>query len=75
MDLSFIKQTDIEKFKSSIIFTDDEIYILENIPRGKSRMEIAGELKISVPSVDRRIRKIKTKLTKAGFMPCFILKE
>jgi DNA-binding NarL/FixJ family response regulator len=71
VDLSFINQDDLSLLKSKIIFTEDEMLILDAIPRGKSRQEIADIMQISICSVDRRIKRIKDKITRAGCIPCF----
>lgn len=62
MNLSRYKVSDLENRRKDCYFTDDEEMIYEMLLKGKSRVQMADKMSISVSTVDRRIKDIKSKL-------------
>lgn len=62
MNLSRYKKSELDKMVSDIILTEDEELVYEMLLKGKSRVQIADKMNVSVPTVDRRIKGIKSKL-------------
>ena len=62
MNLSRYKTSELERMASDANLTQDEEMIYKMLSKGKSRVQIADKMNISVPTVDRRIRDIKLKI-------------
>lgn len=62
MNLSKYKVSELEERRKEYIFTEDEEMVYGMLLKGKSRIQIADKMNVSVPTVDRRIRNIRAKL-------------
>lgn len=56
--------SECQRYRRECNFTDEEQAVFDLSARGKSRVQISEALRISVPTVDRRIRSIKDKIRK-----------
>jgi len=60
--LSNLSKQEIRFYEEMINFTNDEELVLEMSSKGKSRIEMSDRLGVSVPTIDRIIKKIKRKV-------------
>lgn len=56
--------SDCQRYRRDCNFTDEEQAVFDLCARGKSRVQISEALRLSVLTVDRRIRSIKDKIQK-----------
>lgn len=62
MNLSKLNKSQLEELRMDANFTEEEDLIYHLLSKGKSRVQIADKMNISVPTVDRRIKDIRSKL-------------
>lgn len=62
MDLSKFTMPKIRELKSELNLTTEEDLVFDMLAKHKSIVEIADTLRISEPTVSRRIRRIKDKI-------------
>lgn len=65
MLLHKLTEAECENFRHDCNFTDEERTIFDLLVKGKSRVEIAASLAISISTTDRRLRGIYQKVNKA----------
>lgn len=65
MLLHKLTEAECENFRHGCNFTDEERAIFDLRVKGKSRVEIAASLAISIATTDRRLRGIYEKVNKA----------
>lgn len=65
MLLHNLTEAECENFRHGCNFTDEERAIFDLRVKGKSRVEIAASMAISIATTDRRLRGIYEKLNKA----------
>lgn len=64
MRLDSLTKAECEYYRHGCNFTDDERAVFDLRVRGKSRIEIAASLAISIATTDRRLRGIYAKVNK-----------
>ena len=64
MKFSKLIKPELEEIINNANFTEDEEEIFILLAKGKSRQEISQRLKMSKPTIDRRIKGIKEKISK-----------
>lgn len=64
MRLDTFTEAECEYFRNVCNFTDDERAFFDLRAKGKSRVEIAASLAISIATTDRRLRGIYEKVNK-----------
>ncbi len=62
MDLSKYAKQKIEEWRKGLNLTEEEEQIFLLLTKGKSRQIIAGRMKLSMRTVDRRIAAIRKKM-------------
>lgn len=62
MNLSKLNKSQLEELRMDANFTEEEDLIYQMLSKGKSRVQIADKMNVSVPTVDRRIKDIRSKL-------------
>lgn len=62
MLLHNLTEAECENFRHGCNFTDEERAIFDLRVKGKSRVEIAASMAISIATTDRRLRGIKNKI-------------
>ena len=62
MDLSKYAKQKIEEWRKGLNLTEEEEQIFLLLTKGKSRQIIAGRMKLSMRTVDRRITAIRKKM-------------
>lgn len=60
--LSELTKPELEELKDLLNLTDDEAYVFEELSRGRSKVCVADRCKISVSTVNNRIKSIRLKL-------------
>lgn len=60
--LSSLTKPELDKIKEQLNLTDDEEIVFLNLSKGRSKTTTADNCKISISTVDTRIRSIKDKL-------------
>lgn len=65
MLLRNLTETECENYRHGCNFTDEERAIFDLRVKGKSRVEIAASMAISIATTDRRLRGIYEKVNKA----------
>lgn len=65
MLLNNLTEEECENFRHGCNFTDEERAIFDLRVKGKSRVEIAASMAISIATTDRRLRGIYEKVNKA----------
>lgn len=65
MLLHNLTKAECENFRNGCNFTDEERAIFDLRVKGKSRIEIAASMAISIATTDRRLRGIYEKVNKA----------
>lgn len=60
--LSSLTKPELEELIENCGFTDNELILLKMLQNEKSNIEIANKLFLSVPTIDRRIKKIRNKI-------------
>lgn len=60
--LSSLTKPELEHLKKLLNLTDDEAYVFEELSRGRSKVCVADRCKISVSTVNNRIKSIRLKL-------------
>lgn len=66
MRLDTLTKAECEYYRHGCNFTDDERAVFDLRVKGKSRIEIAASLAISISTTDRRLRGIYAKVNKVG---------
>ena len=66
--LSSLTKPELEELKENCGFTDIERTIFDMLRNDKSSQYIANKLYLSVPTIDRKIRKIRDKIERLGDM-------
>lgn len=66
MLLHNLTEAECENFRHGCNFTDEERAIFDLRVKGKSRVEIAASMAISIATTDRRLRGIYEKVNKAN---------
>lgn len=66
MNLSRMTTLEATTLKDALNLTEDEELIYAMLCKGKSRIQIADRLNISLRTTDRRINDIKLKMNKVG---------
>lgn len=64
MRLDMFTEAECEYYRHGCNFTDDERAIFDMRVKGKSRIEIAASLAISISTTDRRLRGIYAKVNR-----------
>lgn len=64
MRLDILTEAECENFRHGCNFTDAELAVFNLRVKGKSRVEIAEALAISISTADRRLRGIYNKILK-----------
>lgn len=64
MRLDNLTEAECENFRQGCNFTDEERAIFDLRVKGKSRVEIAASMAISIATTDRRLRGIYEKVNK-----------
>ena len=64
MRLDNLTEAECENYRHGCNFTDDERAVFDLRVKGKSRVEIAASLAISIATTDRRLRGIYEKVNK-----------
>ena len=62
MDLSKYAKQKIEEWRNGLNLTEEEEQIFLLLTKGKSRQIIAGRMKLSMRTIDRRIAAIRKKM-------------
>lgn len=62
MNLSFLSKEQSEEYKRKMNLTEDEERIFDMLTKNYSVVKIAGVMKMSTRTVDRRIKNIKVKM-------------
>lgn len=62
MKLSKLTKPELGEIKEYANFTDDEEMIFDLLSKGKTQKEISYIMSISVSTVERRVRDIKSKI-------------
>ena len=57
--LSSLTKPELEELTANCGFTDNELVIVKMLRNEKTSIEIANKLFLSVPTIDRRARKIR----------------
>lgn len=70
MRLDTFTEAECEYYRHSCNFTDDERAVFDMRVKGKSRVEIAASLAISIATTDRRLRGIYEKVNKVKESGC-----
>lgn len=70
MRLDNLTEAECEYFRHGCNFTDDERAVFDLRVRGKSRIQIAASLAISIATTDRRLRGIYQKVNKVKESGC-----
>lgn len=64
MRLDTLTEAKCEYYRHGCNFTDDERAVFDMRAKGKSRIEIAASLSISIATTDRRLRGVYEKVNK-----------
>lgn len=70
MRLDNLTEAECEYYRHGCNFTDDERAVFDLRVKGKSRVEIAASLAISIATTDRRLRGIYAKVNRVGKPGC-----
>lgn len=60
--LSSLTKPELEEVKELLNLTEDQELVFLQLSKGKSNVAIADNCGVAVPTVDKRIREIKSKL-------------
>ena len=60
--LSSLTKPELEELTTNCGFTDNELVVVKMLQNDKTSIEIANKLFLSVPTIDRRIRRIRNKI-------------
>lgn len=60
--LSSLTKPELEEVKELLNLTDEQEAVFLQLSKGKSNIVIADNCRVSAPTVDKRIREIKSKL-------------
>lgn len=60
--LSELTKPELEELKDLLNLTDDEVGVFDELSKGRSKLCVADRCKISVSTVDNRIKSIRLKL-------------
>lgn len=63
MNLSFLSKEQSKEYKSKMNLTEEETKIFDMLTKNCSVVNIAGVMKMSTRTVDRRIKNIKLKMS------------
>ena len=66
--LSSLTKPELEELTTNCGFTDNELVIVKMLKNDKTSIEIANKLFLSVPTIDRRIRRIRNKIERLDDM-------
>ena len=66
--LSRLTKPELEELKEKCCFTENELLIFEMLQRERTSLEISTKMCLSVPTIDRRIKKIKDKIERCESM-------
>ena len=66
--LSSLTKPELEELTTNCGFTDNELVIVKMLRNEKTSVEIANKLFLSVPTIDRRVRKIRNKIERLDDM-------
>ena len=66
--LSSLTKPELEELTANCGFTDNELVIVKMLRNEKTSVEIANKLFLSVPTIDRRVRKIRNKIERLDDM-------
>ena len=63
-----LTKPELEELTANCGFTDNELVIIKMLRNEKTCIEIANKLFLSVPTIDRRVRKIRNKIERLDDM-------
>ena len=66
--LSSLTKPELEELTTNCGFTDNELVVVKMLKNDKTSIEIANKLFLSVPTIDRRIRRIRNKIERLDDM-------
>lgn len=66
--LSSLTKPELEELTTNCGFTDNELVVVKMLQNDKTSIEIANKLFLSVPTIDRRIRRIRNKIERLDDM-------
>lgn len=66
--LSSLTKPELEDLTTNCGFTDNELVVVKMLKNDKTSIEIANKLFLSVPTIDRRIRRIRNKIERLDDM-------
>ena len=66
--LSSFTKPELEDLTTNCGFTDNELVVVKMLKNDKTSIEIANKLFLSVPTIDRRIRRIRNKIERLDDM-------
>ena len=66
--LSSLTKPELEDLTTNCGFTDNELVVVKMLQNDKTSIEIANKLFLSVPTIDRRIRRIRNKIERLDDM-------
>ena len=66
--LSSLTKPELEELTANCGFTDNELVIVKMLRNEKTSVEISNKLFLSVPTIDRRVRKIRNKIERLDDM-------
>lgn len=64
--LSSLTKPELETLKERLNLTDDEEMVFCQLSKGRSKVAVADNCRISISTVDNRIKAIGTKLKRVG---------
>lgn len=67
MNLSRFTKATIDELRENLNLTDDELIVFNMLSKGKSQVQIADKMNVSVKTVATRTRRIKDKMIQLGF--------
>lgn len=60
--LSSLTKPELEKLKDLLNLTDDEEMVFVQLSKGRSKIVVADNCQVSIPTVDNRIKSINSKI-------------
>lgn len=66
--LSSLTKPELEELKKNCGFSENEYLIFNMLQNEKTTIEIAEKMCLSVPTIDRRIRKMRDKIERCDYM-------
>lgn len=62
--LSSLTKSELEELKEELNLTDDEEMVFLQLSKGRSKIVVADNCKVSLPTIDNRIKCINSKIKK-----------